>query len=101
MTSVRFEHINKSFGNVEVVHDLNLTVNDAAVCRTSEAGSKPEPDLWHPSSSSGRCEPDPAGRTYRFRHRWSGRCARIPGRSVASLPDGGGLSIATMRVRLS
>jgi len=28
MASVRFEHINKSFGKVEVVHDLNLTVND-------------------------------------------------------------------------
>ncbi len=28
MASVRFEHIYKSFGNVEVVHDLNLTVND-------------------------------------------------------------------------
>ena len=28
MASVRFEHINKFFGNVEVVHDLNLTVND-------------------------------------------------------------------------
>jgi ABC-type sugar transport system ATPase subunit len=28
MASVRFEHINKSFGNVEVVHDLNLTVED-------------------------------------------------------------------------
>ncbi len=28
MASVRFEHINKSFGNVEVVHDVNLTVND-------------------------------------------------------------------------
>jgi multiple sugar transport system ATP-binding protein len=28
MASVRFEHINKFFGNVEVVHDLNLIVND-------------------------------------------------------------------------
>src|SRR6266699_2909730 len=28
MASVRFEHINKSFGNVEVVHDLSLTVED-------------------------------------------------------------------------
>jgi multiple sugar transport system ATP-binding protein len=28
MASVRFEHINKYFGNVEVVHDLNLIVND-------------------------------------------------------------------------
>ena len=28
MASVRFEHINKYFGKVEVVHDLNLTVND-------------------------------------------------------------------------
>ena len=28
MANVRFEHINKSFGNVEVVHDLNLTIND-------------------------------------------------------------------------
>src|SRR6266700_2653413 len=28
MASVRFEHINKYFGNVEVVHDLSLTVND-------------------------------------------------------------------------
>ncbi len=28
MASVRFEHINKSFGNVEVVHDLNLTITD-------------------------------------------------------------------------
>src|SRR5712692_2405603 len=28
MASVRFEHINKYFGKVEVVHDINLTVND-------------------------------------------------------------------------
>ncbi len=28
MASVRFEHINKSFGNVEVVHDLSLSVKD-------------------------------------------------------------------------
>jgi multiple sugar transport system ATP-binding protein len=28
MASVRFEHINKSFGTVKVVHDINLTVND-------------------------------------------------------------------------
>src|SRR5215472_7132829 len=28
MASVRFEHINKSFGKVEVIHDLNLTIND-------------------------------------------------------------------------
>jgi ABC-type sugar transport system ATPase subunit len=30
MASVRFEHINKSFGNVEVVHDLNCTPVHAA-----------------------------------------------------------------------
>src|SRR6266566_9141570 len=28
MASVRFEHINKYFGKVEVVHEINLTVND-------------------------------------------------------------------------
>src|SRR5260370_12919650 len=28
MASVRLEHINKYFGKVEVVHDINLTVND-------------------------------------------------------------------------
>src|SRR5437588_4529811 len=28
MASVRFEHINKYFGKVEVVHDINLTVDD-------------------------------------------------------------------------
>ncbi len=28
MASVRFEHVNKYFGRVEVVHDINLTVND-------------------------------------------------------------------------
>ncbi|HEX6552970.1 MAG TPA: ABC transporter ATP-binding protein [Ktedonobacteraceae bacterium] len=28
MAGVRFEHINKSFGNVKVVDDINLTVND-------------------------------------------------------------------------
>jgi len=28
MASVRFEHINKYFGNVEVVHDISLIVND-------------------------------------------------------------------------